>query len=454
MTPWGDSRTLRDRKLRPGPGTPPEEVAQNQRERLFGAMVASISERGYRATRVEDLVRVSGVARRTFYELFDSKEACFVGALEGMILAGVSVVGATVGDSLPADATWEDQVGAAIDAFVAMAETQPAPSRLLLLEAHCAGPAAMAPQDAAFAGLEAIGRRLAGRHPELAGLPREVMVAATGMVQETARLRLWEGREDELAEVGSALTALICSYRPPPVPLRQTARPPAFPPETIEAHDRGERALRGFAAVIAERGFAAVTIEEVVKRAGISATTFYTSFRDKEDALMAAIDSASSQLVAAVLPVFRRADDWPRGVRAAIGAFLNFLASRPALAQLLMVEVYAAGPAAVHERTERLQPLESLLAPVIQADPDRGEFEVQAVFAGILAVISKYIRRSGPTGLPSLAPVCTYLVLAPFIGAREATTAANGDGQARAVGGDASNADEADWLRRIAANRR
>ena len=66
VTPWGDSDSLRERRLPPGPGRPREGVLANQRERLFGAMVASVSERGYRATAVNDLVEISGVSSRTF----------------------------------------------------------------------------------------------------------------------------------------------------------------------------------------------------------------------------------------------------------------------------------------------------------------------------------------------------------------------------------------------------
>ena len=42
-TPWGDSNELRDRRLRPGPGIPREDVLANQRERMFGAMVAAVA---------------------------------------------------------------------------------------------------------------------------------------------------------------------------------------------------------------------------------------------------------------------------------------------------------------------------------------------------------------------------------------------------------------------------
>ena len=59
-TPWGDAGTLRERKLRPGQRLPPEEVARNQRERLFAALVAVVAEKGYEATRVADLLDLSG----------------------------------------------------------------------------------------------------------------------------------------------------------------------------------------------------------------------------------------------------------------------------------------------------------------------------------------------------------------------------------------------------------
>ena len=63
QTPWGDSSRLREKTLPPGRGTTAEEAAQNHRERLFGALVAKVAEKGYEATTVADLVELSGVSR-------------------------------------------------------------------------------------------------------------------------------------------------------------------------------------------------------------------------------------------------------------------------------------------------------------------------------------------------------------------------------------------------------
>src|SRR5215212_7749632 len=81
-TPWGSSSSLREQMLKRGPGTPPEVVAENQRRRLFGAMVAGVSTRGYAETRLADLVDVSGVSSSSFYDLFADKHACFLATLE------------------------------------------------------------------------------------------------------------------------------------------------------------------------------------------------------------------------------------------------------------------------------------------------------------------------------------------------------------------------------------
>src|ERR1700749_518784 len=98
--PWGDSDALRERRLRPGPGAPRDRVAANQRQRLFGAMVASVSERGYIATAVNDLVEISGVSSRTFYDLFPDKKACFLATLEAIIEAAAAFAIQSAGEKL------------------------------------------------------------------------------------------------------------------------------------------------------------------------------------------------------------------------------------------------------------------------------------------------------------------------------------------------------------------
>ena len=434
LTPWGDSSSLREKRLRPGPGTAREEVQRNQRERLFGAMVATVAEKGYEETRVADLVELSGVSSRSFYDLFPDKRACFLAALDVMIEAAIAasrgaLVGLTGGGDGEID--WEKLAHRGADAFAQLVAAQPAAARMGLVDAYAAGPEAMAPIERAVAGFEALARETLSRSPERAGIPAELVSAYVGAVQEMTRTRLLQGRQGEMPAVMDELWDLIGSYRPPTEPLRLSGRTPPRRQESLDAHDHAERAIRAFAVVVAEKGYAATTIDEVVRRASMSATTFYAQFHGKKDVMAAAIDSASAQMLAAIQPAVRRAPDWPQSIRAGFAALFNFLASRPALARLIVVEVYAAGPAAVMRRSENLQPLEALLAKGLEHTPNAPEIAVEATAAVVYSLSYRRIREAGPESLPGLGPICTYIALAPFIGAEEAAVIANESGRPR-----------------------
>jgi AcrR family transcriptional regulator len=411
--------------LPPGPGTPAGDVAQNQRERLFGAMVASVATRGYAATRVTDLIKLSGVSRRSFYDLFPDKEACFRAVVRELVSKSMALT-----EEIPGSGS--ERARQRFEALTAMVTAQPAAARLCLIEAYAAGEEATEPLEEALVTLERRMQVGLADSPQGAGAPPEMITALVGAALEVVRTRLRERRESELTELSPGLIEFLLSYHAPPHPLRLTSRPPAAAPETIGGHDHAERALRAFAVVVAERGYANTTIEQVVKRASMSPTTFYANFDGKEDALRAAIDRAGAQVTAAVLPAFRRQPDWPGAVRAAFGALFNFLASRPALAHLMMVDVYAAGPEAIERRDGALRPLEAIFEGGRQRVPQVPSIALEAIFGGIYWLANRQVRESGPQSLPALAPLCAYLALAPFIGPDRAAEAASGDTRSRA----------------------
>jgi AcrR family transcriptional regulator len=445
LTPWGESDQLRERRLPPGPGTPRDEVLANQRERLFGAMVASVSARGYRATTVGNLAEISGVSTGTFYDHFPDKQGCFLATLEAIIEAAIGYAARQAGErvedpapggvTLPGEAgrggSWEQRAGQGLRAFAEMIVVQPAAARLALVEAYTAGPEALVPLEQAMAGFEWLTRQVIEQSPERAGMPEEMVMALMGAQQEIARNRLREGREGELPGLTEELWDLLLSYQPPPEPLRPAGRPQRGRPETPEPHDHAERALQALAEVVAEKGYAGAGVDAVLKRAQMSATTFYANFSGKDDAMLAAIDSACSQIMAAVLPAFRRAPDWPHGIRAAFGALFNFLASRPALANLVMVEVYAVGLEAMQRRMEGLRPLQELIESGYELAPETPRITAEGIVGGVQTLAYRRLRDAGAGALPALAPVGSYITLSPFVGAGEACRIANGGGRGR-----------------------
>jgi len=60
----------------------PDEVAANQRLRMYGAMIEAVATNGYGRTSVKQVVTLAGVSRRAFYEQFANKQECFLATLE------------------------------------------------------------------------------------------------------------------------------------------------------------------------------------------------------------------------------------------------------------------------------------------------------------------------------------------------------------------------------------
>src|SRR4051794_9842021 len=91
------------------------------RERLLEGMAVSIRERGFLATSIADVVRHARTSRRTFYEHFADKEACYV---ELVRVAGAILREQVQGAVDPA-ADWEVRIDQAVDSYIAALSGDP-----------------------------------------------------------------------------------------------------------------------------------------------------------------------------------------------------------------------------------------------------------------------------------------------------------------------------------------
>lgn len=92
------------------------------RRRLLDGLAASITERGYRASTVADIVRHARTSKRTFYGQFPSKEECFLELLH----ADVANLAAEIRDAVDPNADWQAQIRQAVEAYVGHIEARPA----------------------------------------------------------------------------------------------------------------------------------------------------------------------------------------------------------------------------------------------------------------------------------------------------------------------------------------
>src|SRR5918992_2998267 len=192
---------------------------------------------------------------------------------------------------------------------------------------------------------------------------------------------------------------------PRDIPRRLPRGTHGLDPRVVAASQRA-RLLEAVGRAVAEKGYAGATIDDIVRRAGVSKKTFYDHFRDKLDCFLAAYEAASDELLARLREAQSRHVDWLERNRAGIVAYLRWLAAEPALARVFLIEIAAAGPVAA-ERRERLRDRYAELLRELQDDA-RGENRdvphlpdevFHALVAAVDEVVVRRIRGSGAAAL-------------------------------------------------------
>jgi AcrR family transcriptional regulator len=158
------------------PVLPREFVAVRKRRRIMDAMAELSAEQGYEATKIADIVRRAGVARKTLYDNFDGKEEVLLAALDSTIDETAAKVEAACDD---AEGDWDKRVEAGLEAFLRSLAENPAAARMWLIEAVSATPAASARYDAAVQRFIELLRRNA---PADTGLPETIEETLVGGV--------------------------------------------------------------------------------------------------------------------------------------------------------------------------------------------------------------------------------------------------------------------------------
>ncbi|HEV3070277.1 MAG TPA: TetR family transcriptional regulator [Solirubrobacteraceae bacterium] len=257
------------RSRRPGSesGLAATRVAEIQRQRLLAAMAAVASERGAANASVTHVVSRAGVSRRTFYELFEDREACFLAAFDQAVARAAETV-------LPAyegETRWRERVRAGLAALLHFLDAEPGMARLVVVEALGAGPRSLEHRARVLAALIAAvdeGRSEMSRTrppKEPPPLTAEGVVGAVFAVIH-ARIVLGPTRpaSQPLTELlGELMGVIVLPYLGPSSAQKELHRP-APPPQkkTPQHRDPLEglrmrltyRTLRALAAVAAHPG--------------------------------------------------------------------------------------------------------------------------------------------------------------------------------------------------------
>lgn len=204
------------------------------------------------------------------------------------------------------------------------------------------------------------------------------------------------------------------------------ARHPSLEPRLGARRDDvalGQRArlLAAMAHVVATRGYAATTVAHVVREAGVSRTTFYEQFASKEACFLEAyrhgVEVLAEDVGRAVAAA--PADDWRAQLRAGIGAYLEALAAEPLFARTYLLEIHAAGEAALAERAAALRSFAdryratAVAAGLREPHPDA----LLVLCAGTEQLCAERLREAGPDAVRALEDVFMLTAEAVLLGA-------------------------------------
>lgn len=187
------------------------------------------------------------------------------------------------------------------------------------------------------------------------------------------------------------------------------------------------RMLEAIATAVAEKGYAATTVADIIRVAGVSRRTFYEHFADKEDCFLAAFDTGIGFLLSEIARATRGVADWTDRLRAGVRTMLAVLARDPAFTRIGTVEVMAAGPQAVERRAQMMRVFAGqyrrLHADARAADPDVPALD-RRVFAalagGVIEVVVVEVTAGRTAKLASLEPVLLQFLVSELGGPRAA----------------------------------
>jgi AcrR family transcriptional regulator len=202
------------------------------------------------------------------------------------------------------------------------------------------------------------------------------------------------------------------------------------PASGVVAAPQRERILDAAERLIAERGCAAVSIEAIVKDAGVSSVTFYDFFEAKEECFVAAFDRA---VAAGAAEIAEAAEgmSWAEQIATGLRMVTSSIATAPERARLCLVETPTGGPqlsahfeAALDRVAAKLREGRALAT----APPDLPATHEEATAGALAWLLRERLESGGEDELKALYPQLVDIALAPYLEGGDPTTSAATDG--------------------------
>lgn len=418
------------RKLKPGPAQSPEEVAASQRARLRAALIDLVEEGGYDAVTVKELARRANISTRDFYKRFRGKDGCLLDTYEDIMLrAARHAAAATKGES-----DWPERLRRGIAAFARELANDPPAARLAMVEVYAVGRAALERTGSVSARFESmLGDGLAAA-PGGGATPSLLLKAIATGLAHVARAHVLAGRENELPDLVDELLKWILAVRSEAIAglALPDGTAAGFRPVTELSLDGdlgdARRAILATVARLAGRdGYVQLSEPAIRAAALVPRRSFKVHFDGIEASFFAALELLNRSVIEVAERESAPAPDWPSGIHRALAALCAHAARQPTLAQLGFIEVFAPGAEGARQRTRLLEAVAERFRATAPSAQRPGAPAAQASIGAVWGVVHFVVAGGRTDRLPRLAPLLSYLCLAPAIGPRSAVRAINAE---------------------------
>jgi AcrR family transcriptional regulator len=163
-------------------------------------------------------------------------------------------------------------------------------------------------------------------------------------------------------------------------------------PPAVPAAEARARILGAMAALVAEKGYSAVTIDDLARGARSSKRTFYDHFPDKQRCFLAAYEAAADAVYAAVEEAAAAAAPWRARVDAVIVSYLQALAAQPEMTRVFHVEILAAGPEALDRHLRVNRRYAALLRRIVREGGERTLAQATAI--ALLGAVNELVLHA------------------------------------------------------------
>ncbi len=184
-----------------------------------------------------------------------------------------------------------------------------------------------------------------------------------------------------------------------------------------------QRILESMLEVVGSSGYDAASVRMVLDGAGLYRQAFYDNFADKEDCFLEAFAFGVGKLEALTVAAAAGESSWRARLRAGLAALLEAIEADPVLGRALVVEVHAAGPRALQNRSATMKQIADFID---SAREEAGGEEApppiaaEGIVAGMHAVVHAKLAAGEDSGFRQLLPDFMYFAVLPYFGAEVA----------------------------------